>query len=120
MKKIVAVIVFSVFVALLPVKTVHAAESDSLKRVLTDGLYGGAAGALLGTASWALAEEPKDKTSNIGKGAAIGVILGVIYGTAKVSGAFAEVKDGKMMVQIPTIQLFSNMSVGVNMVKVSF
>ncbi len=119
MKKIVAVIVFSVFVALLPVKTVYA-ESDSLKRILTDGLYGGAAGALVGAASLAFVDNAGDKTSNIGQGAAIGVILGVIYGTAKVSGAFAEVKDGKLLVDIPAIQLFSNTAVGVNVVKVSF
>ena len=119
MRKIVAVIVFSVFVALLPVRTVHA-ESDSLKRILTDGLYGGAAGALVGAASLAFVDDTSGKTKNIGQGAAIGVILGAIYGTAKVSGAFAEVKNGKMMVQIPAIQFFSNTSVGVNMVKVSF
>jgi len=127
MKKIVVVIVFSVLVALLPVKTVHAASSDSLGRILTDSLYGGAAGALVGAAAEVFAGKPHDYGDSIGKGAAIGVILGAVYGTMKVSGALAEVKDGKMTVAFPVIQFSPDASAGngasfwnMNMVRVSF
>lgn len=105
MKRIGAVIVFSVLAAFLPAKTVHAASSDSLGRIVTDSLYGGAAGALVGAATLAFVDKAGDHTDNIGQGAAIGVILGAIYGTMKVSGPLAEVKDGKMTVKIPVIQI---------------
>ncbi len=104
MKKIGVAIVFSILVAVLPVKTVHAADSDSLGRIVRDSLYGGAAGALVGAATLAFVDKAEDHYSNIWKGAAIGVIAGAVYGALKVSGPLAEVKDGKMTVHIPAIQ----------------
>ena len=121
MKKVFAVIVFSVVIALLPVKTVHAASPDSLGRIVTDSLYGGAAGALIGAASLAFVDNAGDHTDRIGKGAAIGVILGAIYGTVKVSGAFAEVKDGEIKLAFPEIKLSPGISAWtLDMVRVSF
>lgn len=105
MKRIGAIVIFSVWVMLLPVKTVYAASSDSLDRIVTDSLYGGAAGALVGAATLAFVDKAGDHTENIGKGAAIGIILGAIYGTMKVAGPVAEVKDGKMRVNFPAIQM---------------
>ncbi len=104
MKKIVAVIVFSVLVALLPVKTVHAG-SDSLGRILTDSLYGGAAGALVGAASLAFVDNAGDHTDRIGKGAAMGIILGAVYGITKVAGPLAEIKGGEIKMAFPEIKI---------------
>ena len=126
MKRIGAVILLSVFVALLPTKTVHAASSDSLGRIVTDSLYGGAAGALVGAATLAFVDKASDHTDNIGKGAAIGVILGAIYGTMKVSGHLVEIQDGKMTVKIPEIQIAPHASrkgaliLNLDLVRVSF
>jgi hypothetical protein len=121
MKKIIAVIVFSVLVALLPIKTVHAASSDSLGRILTDSLYGGAAGALVGAAAEVLSSKPHDYGESIGKGAAIGVILGAIYGTMKVSGALAEIKDGEIKMAFPEIKISPDASAwNLDMVKIHF
>jgi hypothetical protein len=124
MKRIPAVFSLIVFTLFLSTNTIHAAD-DSLGRIVKDSLYGGAAGALVGAASLAFVGKAGDHTENIGRGAAIGVILGAIYGVTKVSGALAEIKDGKIVAGIPRIQLenstFGNRSLWtVDMVKVSF
>jgi hypothetical protein len=108
MKKIAFMIVFSMLVALLPVKTVYAGGSDShsnaLGRIFTESLAGGAVGALVGAATLAFVDKASDHTENIGKGAAIGVILGAVYGTMKVSGPLAELNNGKIKLAFPAIK----------------
>ncbi|MEK7702456.1 MAG: hypothetical protein AAB317_00655 [Nitrospirota bacterium] len=127
MKKIIAVFSFVLFTLFFPINTTPAvAASGSLGGVVQDSLYGGAIGTLLGTASLAFVDKESDHTSNIAKGAAIGVILGAIYGTMKVTGALAEVEGGKVTVGIPVIQIVSDTAYNnnllwvVNVAKVSF
>jgi hypothetical protein len=96
-------VLFFMLFGLLPFGA-DAAESE-MKQVFTDGFYGGLAGALVGAAIMALTDEPKDHLNNILIGAGVGVIAGTVYGIAKASRAFAEVHDGRITLQAPTIRL---------------
>ncbi len=86
-------------------------KEDSLQRVVSDSLYGALAGALIGVATLAFVEEPKNKVDNIRVGAGAGLILGSLYGIMKVSRSFANLEDGKITVQFPEIQLDPNASI---------
>ncbi len=111
MKRVCAVVIFSLLVASLPAQVVYAGRSDSLSEVVMDGLYGGLAGAIVGAATLAFVDRASEHEDNIKVGAGAGVILGTVYGTAKLSRALAEVKDGTMTVQLPAIQLTTDASV---------
>ena len=112
MKKVTVAVLFAI-VMQISASIVHAQQpyrlniqkDDSLQRVVSDSLYGALAGALIGVATLAFVDEPKDKTDNIRVGAGTGLILGSIYGTMKVSRSFANLEDGKMTVQFPEIQI---------------
>jgi len=105
MQKItVIVLLAAVFVMQIFQGAAYAHEKDSLRAVVVDGLYGGVAGALVGVATMALADKPSEHKENIQIGAGIGVILGTIYGTVKVSRPLAKWEDGKMTAQLPAIQ----------------
>jgi hypothetical protein len=104
MKKMILVVLISlVFVTSKGV--VYAHSEDSLRDVVADSLYGGLAGALVGVATLAFVGEPEDHTDNIKVGAGIGMILGTVYGTMKVTRSVAKWDDGKMTVGFPAIQL---------------
>jgi hypothetical protein len=75
---------FALWLAVAP-----AARAQKLEIVLRDGLWGVAIGALLGTAQVLLLKDPQDELHRIPAAAAIGAILGVAFGIAEVSGAFA-------------------------------
>ena len=106
MKKITIVMLLAAFFVMQISKgLVYAHSDDSLRDVVADSLYGGVAGALVGVATLAFVGEPGDHTSNIKVGAGIGMILGTIYGTMKVSRSVAKWEDGKMIVGLPAIQL---------------
>lgn len=109
MKKITVAFGLIILTLLLSTKTVQAAD-DSLGRIVQDSLYGGTIGTLVGTASLAFVDKASDHTSNIAKGAAVGIFLGAIYGTMKVTGVLAEVKDGKIFVGVPTLQPLADTS----------
>lgn len=86
------------------ISTPVRAEESAMQDVFMNGLYGGLAGALVGAATIAFTEEPEDHLENIGIGAGIGVIAGTAYGVLKSSRALAEVEDGKVTVQMPTVR----------------
>jgi hypothetical protein len=86
-----------------------AAESE-VKGIFVDGFYGGLVGALVGTAIMAFTDHPKDHLNNIAIGAGIGAIAGTAYGIARTSRAFAEIHDGRLTLQAPTIRLKSDPS----------
>jgi hypothetical protein len=104
MKKAVGlwILIFMLF-GLFPVHA-EAAESD-VKMIFADGFYGGLAGALVGAAFMAFSDHPKDHWNNVAIGAGIGVLAGTLYGVGRASRAFAEIHDGELTVQAPTIRL---------------
>lgn len=79
-------------------------RDNAMEEVLVDGVYGGLAGALVGAAFMAFKEHPGDHTRDIAVGAGVGVIVGTLYGIGKASRAFAEIEDGTLTVQMPTIR----------------
>ncbi len=78
----------------------HAAES-ALKEILTDSLYGGLSGALVGGAVMAFARKPGDHLEYIGYGVAGGVLAGAVFGFGK---ALVEMDNGKVKFSMPTIK----------------
>lgn len=80
------------------------AQDNTLPDVLVDAFYGGAIGALVGTAVMALTAHPKDHVSYILTGAAIGVIGGTVYGVSRSAyRSMAELEEGRLTWRIPTI-----------------
>lgn len=78
-----------------------ARAEEGFQTVLKDGAYGGLTGALVGGAVLLLREDPGDHLDLIGRGAAIGAIVGVAFGLVTVSRAFVEISDGRVIVGIP-------------------
>jgi len=66
-----------------------AAQAQKLEIVFKDTLWGAGIGAVVGTAQATLDEEPDKEVHRIWQGAAIGAIVGLIYGVFDASGAFA-------------------------------
>ncbi len=103
MKKLSIVVLVSFFLSLLPSTQTVYADSNPIKEVAVNSLYGALVGTLIGAATLAF-DKSSDDRARITKGAAIGLVLGATYGVAKLTHAIAEIKDGTMTVQIPTIQ----------------
>lgn len=106
-RKIVAVtLIFSIFAFSSAAK----AEEDTLHRTLTDALYGGIIGALLGGAALALTSHPGDHLSYIPTGAAIGVIAGTAWGVATSAGvvqSVGEVENNRLTFKVPTVNAYT-------------
>jgi len=85
MKKglIIAALCLAIFT--LPQQTQAA---SSLELVLMDSLWGGAIGALVGTATMAFMEHPGHHMDRVYQGAAIGIICGVGYGVYEIRPMF--------------------------------
>ncbi len=101
-KIIVLSLIFSFFASTTPA---HA--EDALQRTLTDSLYGGIIGALLGSAIAVLNKHPEDHLDYIPTGAAIGVLAGATWGIATSSGvvqSLSEVENNKLTFNFPTIK----------------
>lgn len=96
-------ILIFMLVGLFPLHA-EAAEND-VKMIFTDGFYGGLAGALVGAAFMAFSDHPKDHWNDVAIGAGVGVIAGTLYGIGRASRAFAEIHNGEVTLQVPTIRL---------------
>ncbi|HXI09236.1 MAG TPA: hypothetical protein VNK06_00415 [Thermodesulfobacteriota bacterium] len=84
-----------------------AATTDAMSNTLTDALYGGAIGALVGTAVLFLTDHPGDHLDYILTGAGVGILGGVAYGLATsgvVQRAATEYDGEKLTLAMPTIK----------------
>lgn len=104
MKAIGLAVLILFLLEMIPAQSALAAQGGGAKEILTDGFYGGLAGALVGAAAMAFTKHPSDHTRDIAIGAGVGVILGTLYGVGKVTRAIAEIDDGNLTVQMPTLQ----------------
>lgn len=80
-----------------------AAQAQKMEIVLRDGLWGGAVGALLGVAQLMLLEDPEGEEHRIVTATGAGIIVGVGFGIAEASGAFASYRprDNRLVVGAP-------------------
>jgi hypothetical protein len=76
------------------------AAENVFKEVLTDSLYGGLSGTLVGAAVMAFAKRSGDHLDYMAYGAATGVLVGAAYGLGR---AMVEMDKGKMTLSVPTI-----------------
>jgi hypothetical protein len=109
MRRIIVIVPLVCFVAGIS-PAAWAEEENPFMTVFKDGVYGGLAGALVGSAVLAFAEEPRDHLDYIAKGAAVGVILGVAFGLVQTTRSVAELEDGRITVGLPTPQIYSDPS----------
>jgi len=86
MKKGLIIIALCLAFFTLPQQTRAA---STLELVLLDSLWGGAIGALVGTATMAFMEHPGHHMDRVYKGAAIGVICGVGFGVYEIRPVFS-------------------------------
>jgi hypothetical protein len=77
------------------------AAENNFSEVLTDGVYGGLAGALVGGAVLAFSDNPGDHLNYLGYGAAIGVFVGTAFGLVSASRSIAEIDDHKVVFHPP-------------------
>lgn len=100
------IIVLLVAVSVLAFST-QAKASDAMSNTLSDALYGGAIGALVGTAVLFLTDKPGDHLDYILTGAGVGILGGVAYGLATsgvVQRAATEYDGEKLTLAMPTIK----------------
>ncbi len=85
-----------------------ARAEDVMQQTMRDALYGGVVGALVGAAVLLLTDNPDDHLSYIPTGAGIGILAGAAYGVATsgmmITSSAAEVEDGKISFNMPTIK----------------
>ena len=86
-----------------------AQERDPVKNIMLDTFYGLAAGALVGLAISAPQDDP-DWQQNIGSGAAIGAVAGLVFGVVyegkplfRESKAILDVEESQVTFQLPSI-----------------
>ncbi|MFQ5736930.1 MAG: hypothetical protein ACE5GY_08725 [Thermodesulfobacteriota bacterium] len=102
-KKISALVLFFSFFTF----SGNALAEDLMQTTLRDALYGGIVGALIGSAVLLLTDNPDDHLSYIPSGAGVGILAGAAYGIATSgvirTASVAEVKDGKISFNLPTL-----------------
>lgn len=86
-----------------------AQAEDAMQSTFISAGYGGLIGALVGTGVWMISENDDwdDHISYIPFGAGIGIIAGTAYGLythTVVRNAAAEVKDGRLTFNVPTVK----------------
>ena len=108
MRKITVIALLLCSVAGVSPLPASAEEENAFMSVFKDGFYGGLAGALVGSAVLAFADEPSDHLDYIAKGAAVGVILGVTFGIVQATRSVAELEDGRITVGLPVPQIYSD------------
>ncbi|MBI5563013.1 MAG: hypothetical protein HY894_09230 [Deltaproteobacteria bacterium] len=102
-KTVIAALLFS-FMLLSTVPAAFA--DDTMQKTVSDALWGGALGGLIGAAVTLLSKKPSGHLSNIPTGAALGVLFGAAYGLAT-SGtvqSVGEVEGGKFTLHVPTVE----------------
>jgi hypothetical protein len=95
-------IVIVVTAMILFCSTVSRAQTTG-SIILEDALYGGIIGTLVGGAFLAFSDDPGDNLDYLAKGAAVGVIAGMLFGVYETT-AFATIDDGKLRFAMPTIK----------------
>jgi hypothetical protein len=86
------------------------ARAAKLEVVFKDGLWGAGIGALIGVAQVLSYKNPDNEYYRITTGAAIGAIVGVVFGVFEASGAFASY-DGErnqLAIGVPALQYTEN------------
>jgi hypothetical protein len=97
----VAVLALAFALALLPARVAHA-DDIALQKIMRNALYGGAVGALVGTAVLAFADHPSDHLNFITNGAAAGVLLGAAWGVYDSQTAYVSLEHGAIHTAMPT------------------
>jgi hypothetical protein len=82
------------------------ARAAKLEVVFKDGLWGAGIGALIGVAQVLSYKNPDNEYYRISTGAAVGAVVGVIFGFVEVSGAFASYDNEKsqLALGVPALQ----------------
>ncbi|HAO93973.1 MAG: hypothetical protein A2X99_01665 [Deltaproteobacteria bacterium GWB2_55_19] len=106
MQKIKRISALALIFTLLTFSVVRA--EDVMQQTMRDAIYGGVVGALVGAAVLLLTDNPDDHLGYIPTGAGVGVLAGVAYGVATsgmmITSSAAEVEDGKITFNMPTIK----------------
>lgn len=100
MRKIIGVLLVACLMAWLSPGSAGA-EENAFETVLKDEFYGGLAGSLVGGAVLVFVKHPEDHYIYIGYGAAIGVIIGTIFGVVSASRSVAEIDNHKLVFHHP-------------------
>jgi hypothetical protein len=100
------VVLGAVLAALLVTALAAPARAAKLEVVFKDGLWGAGIGALIGAAQVLSYKNPDNEYYRITTGAAIGAIVGVIFGVVEVSGAFAtyDRERNQLAIGVPALQ----------------
>lgn len=104
MKNLVVILLLTVMASVVIPTQVQARNSGGTREVLENSFYGGLTGALIGAAFLAFRDKPSDHYEDFRIGAAVGVIVGTLYGLARTTQAFAEYNNGSVAFHIPTLQ----------------
>jgi len=106
MQKIKRISALALIFTLLTFSVVRA--EDVMQQTMRDAIYGGVVGALVGAAVLLLTDNPDDHLGYIPTGAGVGVLAGVAYGVATsgmmITSSAAEVEDGKITFNMPTVK----------------
>lgn len=102
LKRISALIIVFTFITF----STNALAEDAMQTTMRNALYGGIVGALVGSAILLLTDNPDDHLGYIPVGAGVGILAGAAYGIASsgvIRTAGAEVEDGKVTLNLPTV-----------------
>jgi len=100
------VVLGAVLAALLVTAVAAPARAAKLEIVFKDGLWGAGIGALIGVAQVLSYKNPDNEYYRITTGAAIGAIVGIVFGVVEVSGAFAtyDREQNQLAIGVPALQ----------------
>lgn len=101
---IIVILIISFSMQIVPSNAVLADDPVIMRNVFTDALYGGAVGALIGAGFMLLSGEPEKHWDYLTFGAGGGIIAGAAIGVASSTKALAEIKGGKITLNIPEVK----------------
>jgi len=90
MKRFIVCCALMVGIFITPVKSY---AGSSLEIVLWDSLLGASIGALVGAATLAFMEHPRDHLDRLAQGASIGLICGIGFGVYEISPMFYTINE---------------------------